>query len=120
MTEEDSEAEPDTLGVGETLLLDEGLCDTERVGHWLAVALLAPELLRVPEVVAEAVPRKPSATAPPVTLGLPVTLLLYDTECVREMVGEPEDVKLALGVCELVTEGQGEDVCVEKCVALLL
>jgi hypothetical protein len=57
VVEEDSEPEAEKLAVGVIQLLDEGLCDTERVEHWLAVALLAPELLRVPEVVAEAVPR---------------------------------------------------------------
>jgi hypothetical protein len=36
------------------------------------------------------------------------------------MEGEPEDVKLALGVWELLTEGQGEDVRVAQCVALAL
>jgi hypothetical protein len=80
VVEEDSEPEAEKLAVGVTQLLEEGLCDTERVRQWLAVALLAPELLRVPEVVAEAVPRKPSAAAPPVALGLPVTLPLKDTD----------------------------------------
>ena len=74
--EGDREPEPEKLAVGVVQLLDEGLCDTERVRQWVAVALLAPELLRVPEVVAEAVPRWPSAAAPPVALGLSVTLLL--------------------------------------------
>ena len=36
------------------------------------------------------------------------------------MVGEPEDVTLALGVKGLLAEGQTEDVCVEQCVALVL
>ena len=98
VTEEDSESEPDTLGVGETLPLDEGLCETERVGHWLAVALLAPELLGVLEVVAEAVPRKPSAAAPPVALGLPVTLPLEVSEGVGVVKTELEDDELTLGL----------------------
>jgi hypothetical protein len=96
VTEEDSEPEPEQLTVAVTLLLKEGLCDTERVGQWLVVALLAPELLRVLEVVAEAVPRKPSAAAPPVALGLSVTLPLKETESVGVMEPETEDVKLAL------------------------
>ena len=46
------------------------------VAGWVAVrlALLLPQ--RVTEGEAEAVPRWPSAAAPPVALGLPVTLAL--------------------------------------------
>ena len=57
VVEVDCEPEPEKLAVGETQLLEEALSDTERVGHWLTVELLAPVLLRVPEVVADAVPR---------------------------------------------------------------
>jgi hypothetical protein len=46
---------------------------------------------------AEAVPRNPSAAAPPVALGLPVPHPLYDIEGVGEVEGDPEVVKLALG-----------------------
>ena len=53
--EVDSEPEADELAVGEAQLLGEGLCDSEREAHWLAV--LAPVLLRVPTICAEAVLR---------------------------------------------------------------
>jgi hypothetical protein len=72
VVEEDSEPEADKLAVGEALLQDEGLCDRERVVHWLTVRLWVSVLLRVREARADAVLRWPSAAAPPVALGLPV------------------------------------------------
>ncbi len=62
-------------------------------------------------------PRMPSAPAA-LTLAVPHPLL--DTDGVREIEGEPEDVELALGEKELLTEGKSEDVCVAHCVALML
>ena len=79
-----------------------------------------PLPLRVLETHAEAVPRKPSAAAPPVALGLSEPLSLCDTLSLEVMEGEPEDVKLALEEYKPLTEGRGASVCVEQCVALML
>ena len=57
VVEVDCEPEPEKLAVGVTQLLDEELSDTERVEHWLTVELFTADLLRVPVVHAEAVPR---------------------------------------------------------------
>ena len=97
VVEADCEPEAKTLAVREAQLLGEALLDTECVAHWVAVKLLAPVLLRVPEGLAVAVPRWPSAAAPPVALGLSVTLPLKNIERVGVMEPEPEDVRLALG-----------------------
>jgi hypothetical protein len=69
---------------------------------------------------AEAVPRNPSAAAPPVELGLTEQLPLCDRESEAVMECEPEDVKLATGEEEPLTVGQGHGVCVAQCVTLLL
>ena len=62
--------------------------------------LWAPLPLRVPVARADAVPRKPSAAAPPVALTLPVPQPLLETERVGEVEGEPEVVKRVLGVSD--------------------
>ncbi len=61
-------------------------------------------LLRVPEVVPEAVPRRPCAASPTVDV----------------IEGEPEMVLLTLGEKELLLEAIGEGVCVAQCVAQVL
>ncbi len=71
-----------------------------RVLEGLATLLL----LRMAEVVAEAVPRMPCAAAPTVDV----------------IEGEPVIVALTLGECELLPEYDCEDVCVAHCVAHVL
>jgi hypothetical protein len=73
-----------------------------------------PLPLREAEGVAEAVPRKRLKPAPPVALAQSVALPLGDTECVEVTEPEPEDEKLALKERKLLTEGQGEGVCVAQ------
>ena len=102
MAEEGSEPEADRLAEGEAQLQAEGLCDAERVAHWLAVRLCVSLLLRVREARADAVLRWPSAAAPPVALGLPELLSLLDAECAGEAEAEPEDERLALGAPDCV------------------
>ena len=53
---------------------------------------------------ADAVPRLPCAAAPPEELGLPVMLLLTDTECVLEVESEPELEALAVRETQLLAE----------------
>jgi hypothetical protein len=67
-------------------------CKSENEGEGLGVLLAE----RVPEVHADAVPRKPSAAAPLVALGLAEPLPLCDTERVEVIEGEPEEAKLVL------------------------
>ncbi len=81
------------------------------------MGLEIPLPLLEPEAHADAEPRKPSA---PTALTLAVPHPLLDTAGVREIEGEPEEVGLALGEKELLTEGQGEEVCVAHCMALML
>ena len=63
-----------------------------------------PLPLRVPVVQADAVPRKPSAAAPPVALTLPVPHPLKDIEEVGDVEGDPEVEGLALGEKKLAVE----------------
>ena len=102
MGEVEGEPEDEKLALGDKELLTVGHCEDVSVAQCVALLLLAPLPLRVPEVHAEAVPRKPSAAAPPVALTLPVPHPLKDTEWVGEVEGEPEDEKLALGVPDSV------------------
>ena len=62
----------------------------------VAVVLALLLKLRVPEAVADAVPRLPSAAAPPEALGLAVKLTLPVTECDAVKEPKPEAEKLAL------------------------
>ena len=72
-------------------------CEPERMSENVGEVLEMPLAVRVPEVHADAVPRKSSAAAPPVALGLSEPLPLCDTERVVATEGEPEGVELALG-----------------------
>ena len=90
------------------------------MAHCVAVRLAVPLPLREAEGVAEAVPRKRLKAAPPVALAQSVALPLGDTEFVEVTEPEPEDEKLAQRERELLTEGQGEGVCVAQSVALPL
>ena len=104
VAEGESEAETVKLLLEVKKLLAEELCEAESVAHWLAEKLAALLALRVTEVVAEAVPRKPSAAAPPVALMLEVPHPLTDTEGVVEVDCEPEPEKLPVGVTQLLEE----------------
>jgi hypothetical protein len=69
---------------------------------------------------ADAVPRKPSASAPPTELALLVPNPLKDTEWVGVLDGEPEEERLTLGEKELLTEELCEEARVAHCVVLML
>jgi hypothetical protein len=58
--------------------------------------LKIPPIVLVPEMYAEAVPRKPRAAAPLVELILEVPHPLKDAEVVEDVEGDVEAVKLAL------------------------
>jgi hypothetical protein len=107
------EGEPEvvmlTLSVGVALVVE--LCDTERVAQWLIEKLATPLPLREPEGEAEAVPRKPSAAAPPVVLGLPVPHPLMDVEGEVETESELVTEPLALGLEVGLTVVQMVAVC---------
>ena len=60
----------------ESGLLMEGILEDPRVALWRALALQVPLPLCVPEALADAVPRRSSAAAPPVMLMLLVALPL--------------------------------------------
>ena len=104
VAEGESEADTVKLLLEVKKLLAEELGETESVAHWLADRLATLLPLRVTEGVAEAVPRKPSAAAPPVALMLEVPHPLADTEGVVEVDCEPEPEKLAVGVTQLLDE----------------
>ena len=104
VAEAERETEIVALSLEEKMVLAEELCETEDVAHWLAEKLVALLPLRVPEGVAEAVPRKPCAAAPPVALMLEVPHPLADTEGVVEVDCEPEPEKLTVGVTQLLDE----------------
>lgn len=60
----------------------------DREAHWLAVELLMPLPLRLPEGEEETVPLWPTAAAPAVALRLAVPLSLKDVEVVGDVEGD--------------------------------
>ena len=100
------EGEPEalTLGLWELEPLTEGHCEGVCEAQCVALLLKVPLPLRVPEGEAEAVPRKPSAAAPPEALMLPVPHPRKDVEGVQDVEGDPEAEGLALGDNALAVE----------------